>query len=97
MRLEDLQLGDVVEGLVPDVPAKVEGLTWPGPEHLLVTFEDAFGVVGRRLLTRRDEPGLTRAGAQGAGARGPAARAPGPRALGPSAPEEGMRRLARPA
>ncbi|KAA1431311.1 helicase-related protein [Mycolicibacter arupensis] len=56
-RLEDLQPDVRVSGLLPQ-PVTVVGVRQDGPDAVTVTYEDADGGLGRRVLYRADEARL---------------------------------------
>ncbi len=57
VRLEDLQTGTRVRGLVPDGIATVKSVSWYG-DHGVDVIYDAGGRLGNRLVYRDDEPSL---------------------------------------
>ena len=56
--LEDLQAGAFIRGLAPGGVAKVVQIEWFGDQAVKVTYEDATGAVGNRLVYRNEEPSL---------------------------------------
>ena len=63
-RLEALQCGMRVGGIVPQQIVKLIDLEWRGAEALAVVYEDESGGIGRALLRRQDESGLQAVPAQ---------------------------------
>ena len=57
-RLEALRAGAFIGGLAPDGPAKVVHVEWFGDQAVKVTYEDAAGAVGNRLVYRNEEAAL---------------------------------------
>ncbi|MCS6883591.1 MAG: helicase-related protein [Oscillochloridaceae bacterium] len=57
-RLEDLTPGAAVRGILPDGLVTVVAAQWYGRDALELTFKDAAGRPGTRLLYRDDEPAL---------------------------------------
>ena len=58
MRLEELINTAAVKGILPDQSVVVVSVQWFGSEAVELTFKDASGRVGNRLLYRHDEPSL---------------------------------------
>ena len=56
--LEDLQAGAFIGGLAPGGAAKVVHIEWFGDQAVKVTYEDAKGAVGNRLVYRNEERSL---------------------------------------
>ncbi|HPB76556.1 MAG TPA: hypothetical protein PLY96_15075, partial [Chromatiaceae bacterium] len=56
--LEQIKAGAYLKGLTPTGTAKVVNLEWFGDQAIKVTFEDAAGKVGNRLVYRNEEPTL---------------------------------------
>ncbi len=56
--LEELKAGAFVNGLAPGGAARVVHLEWFGDQAVKVTYEDATGTVGNRLVYRNEEPTL---------------------------------------
>ena len=56
--LEELKAGAFVNGLAPGGAARVIHLQWSGDQAVTVTYEDAAGAVGHRLVFRNEEPTL---------------------------------------
>lgn len=60
-RLEDIQPGGEYTGIVPEVQVKCVAIDWAGAtENLTVTYDEPNGRVGRRLIFRADEAGITK-------------------------------------
>ena len=57
-RLEDLEAGVLVEGLVPGRAVAVRAVSWHGADHVEVIYDDPDTGLGRGLLGRADEAGL---------------------------------------
>ena len=57
-KLEELNTGTRVVGLVGSGAATIETVQWIGQQALKVIFRDASGQLGERLLYRDDEPSL---------------------------------------
>jgi SNF2 family DNA or RNA helicase len=55
-RLEDLQQGAAVRGILPDCLVAVINAKWFGSEALELTYKDPAGKLGNELLYRHDEP-----------------------------------------
>ncbi|MGH9305975.1 MAG: helicase-related protein [Acidimicrobiales bacterium] len=62
-RLEDLDAGVVVAGVLPVKDVTVVALTWHGEGAVTLTYRDQDGRVGERLLYRSDEQTLSLEGA----------------------------------
>ena len=58
VRLEQLQPGAVLHGVLPGQPVTVVALRWHGRDTVTLTYRDGDGGVGERLLFRDEEPGL---------------------------------------
>ncbi len=58
LRLDQVQTGTQLRGLVADGLATVKSVHWHGDQVLEVIYEDAAGGLGKRLLYRDDEPVL---------------------------------------
>ncbi len=58
VELEKLTSATRVRGLTPDSTATVQSTKWYGTNSVEVIYEDATGNLGKRLLSRDDEPGL---------------------------------------
>ena len=56
--LEDLKAGAYIKGLAPGGAAKVVQIEWFGDQAVKVTYEDATGSVGNRLVYRNEENSL---------------------------------------
>ncbi len=63
-RLEDLQRGAQVRGVVPDQIVTLSSVDWHGPDAVEVIFRRADGGLGSQLLYRSDESRLDLAAAQ---------------------------------
>ncbi len=61
-RLEDLVAGAVVDGVVPGRPVTAVAVVWHGSTAVTLTYRDADGTLGERLLYRSDEPALSLGG-----------------------------------
>ncbi len=57
-RLEDLHIQATVRGIRPDGLVTVVGVQWFGSDAIELTFKDAAGKPGNRLLYRDDEPSV---------------------------------------
>jgi len=57
-RLEELTPGASLRGILPDGPVTVVAVQWYGRDALELTYKDAAGRPGTRLLYRDDEPAL---------------------------------------
>jgi SNF2 family DNA or RNA helicase len=57
-RLEDLTRGTALRGIIPDGLVTVVDVSWYGSEAVELTYKDASGRPGIRLLYRDDEPTL---------------------------------------
>ncbi|NWF79202.1 MAG: DUF3883 domain-containing protein [Chloroflexi bacterium] len=57
-RLEELAPGASLRGILPDGPVTVVAVQWHGRDALELTYKDAAGRPGARLLYRDDEPAL---------------------------------------
>ncbi|NWG22625.1 MAG: RNA helicase, partial [Chloroflexi bacterium] len=57
-RLEDLTAGVSLRGILPDSMVTVVAVQWYGSDALELTYKDAGGRPGARLLYRDDEPAL---------------------------------------
>ena len=64
MKLEDLQAGASVRGILAEAPVTVVSARWIGAQALELTYRGAGGELGSELLYREDEARLERA-AQG--------------------------------
>ena len=64
MKLEDLQAGASVRGILAEAPVTVVSARWFGAQALELTYRGAGGELGSELLYREDEARLERA-AQG--------------------------------
>lgn len=53
--LEDLKTGAFVTGIAPGGAAKIVQIEWFGDQAVKVTFEDASGAAGNRLVYRNEE------------------------------------------
>lgn len=62
-RLEELATGAVVAGVIPGRDVTAVALAWHGTSAVTLTYRDADGRVGERLLYRTDEPALSLRGA----------------------------------
>ncbi len=58
VRLEDLQHGKQLRGVVPDQTVTLVNVDWHGPDALEVIFRRADGLLGSQLLYRNDEARL---------------------------------------
>ncbi len=58
-RLEDLTPGAFLRGILPDTVVTAVAVQWYGSDALELTYKDASGRPGTRLLYRDDEPTLT--------------------------------------
>ncbi len=58
MRLEELTRGAALRGILPDGLVTVVDVSWYGGEAVELTYKDASGRPGVRLLYRDDEPSL---------------------------------------
>jgi hypothetical protein len=58
MRLEELTRGAALQGILPDGLVTVVDVNWYGSEAVELTYKDASGRPGVRLLYRDDEPSL---------------------------------------
>src|SRR4051795_12221665 len=56
IKLEQLQPGAAVRGIVPDALVVVVSVQWFGSQALELTYKDAAGKLGSELLYRHDEP-----------------------------------------
>ncbi len=63
-RLEDLQRGTQLRGIVPNQIVTLTSVDWHGPDALEVIFRRADGGLGSQLLYRNDEPRLDLAAAR---------------------------------
>ncbi|MBL9045672.1 MAG: DUF3883 domain-containing protein [Myxococcales bacterium] len=57
-QLEDLTVGTLVKGILPDCLVSIVGVQWFGSEALELTYKDPAGRVANELLYRHDEPRL---------------------------------------
>jgi hypothetical protein len=57
-RLEDLNRGAAVRGILPDDAVTVVSVQWFGSESLELTYKETSGRVANELLDRDDEPRL---------------------------------------
>ncbi len=57
-RLEELTPGASLRGILPDTSVTVVAVQWYGSDALELTYKDASGRPGARLLYRDDEPSL---------------------------------------
>jgi superfamily II DNA or RNA helicase len=57
-RLEELQAGAHIRGLAATGTARIVHIEWFGDQAAKVTYEDAAGAVGNRLVYRNEEPTL---------------------------------------
>ena len=58
MRLEDLQAGAALSGVLLDAPVTVVSVQWFGSEAVGLTYKTAAGAVANELLYRHDEARL---------------------------------------
>ncbi|AWR88042.1 helicase-related protein [Meiothermus taiwanensis] len=58
MRLEDIQPGAVLRGILPDAAVSVVSVQWHGSEALTLVYRDPAGKVAHELLFRHDEARL---------------------------------------
>lgn len=58
LRLEDLQPGAAVHGIVPDALASVVSVQWFGDDAIELTYKTATGKVANELVYRHVEPRL---------------------------------------
>ncbi len=56
--LEDLKAGAFIAGLAPGGMARIVYAEWFGDQAVKVTYEDASGAAGNRLVHRNEEPSL---------------------------------------
>lgn len=61
MRLEDLQAGARIKGIVPGEPVAVVAVVWHGTDAAELTYKRLDGTLAERVLYRSDEPQLTQA------------------------------------
>ena len=57
-RLEDLQQGANVNGILPNQQVTVVNVTWFGTSVIDLTYKDASGTLGSQLIYRDNEPEL---------------------------------------
>ncbi len=57
-RLEDLTRGASIRGILPNALVTIVDIQWYGSDAVEITYKDARGHVGTRLLFRDDEPSL---------------------------------------
>src|SRR3954453_16183186 len=60
IKLEQLQPGAALRGIVPDAMVTVVSVQWFGSEALELTYKTSTGKVANELLYRHDEPRLER-------------------------------------
>ena len=65
LRLEDVEPGVLVEGLVPGRAVPVRALVWHGADHVEVIYDDPDTGLGKGLLGRADEKSLRLAAVEG--------------------------------
>ncbi|HRA75934.1 MAG TPA: helicase, partial [Propionicimonas sp.] len=65
MRLEEMQVGSRLEGVVPGEPVVLLSATWYGADALAVMFRRADSSIQEQVLYRDAEPGLAVAAASG--------------------------------
>ena len=58
-RLEDISIGSVVNGVLPNEPITVVSTKWYGSTCLDVFYKTNKGLTGDQVLYRDDEPSLT--------------------------------------
>ena len=58
IKLEELQPGAAVRGIIPDAMVVVVSVQWFGSEALELTYKTPTGKVANELLYRHDEPRL---------------------------------------
>lgn len=61
LRLEEIQQGTQVRGVVPSSVVKIEAVSWVGEQAIKASYRTPVGVLGERLLYRDDEPSLAAA------------------------------------
>ena len=59
IQLEDLKVGDRVEGIVSEGTVKIISIEWHGNQAITAFYEDNQGRIQNRLIFRSDEPTLT--------------------------------------
>ena len=64
LKLEDIQAGTLVEGLLPGRPVTVIATIWHGDQNVEVVFQDSEKRLDRALLSRTDEERLSVAAAE---------------------------------
>lgn len=57
-RLEDLERGSIVRGVIPDMTISVVDVSWIGSNAVDLTYKDSAGRLGNQLLYRDNEPNL---------------------------------------
>lgn len=57
-RLEDLERGALVRGVLPDMTISVVDVSWLGSNAVELTYKDSAGRLGNELLYRDNEPSL---------------------------------------
>ncbi len=58
VQLENLAIGAVVRGILPDSQVTVVSVQWFGSEALELTYKTPTGNVANQVVYRHDEPGL---------------------------------------
>jgi hypothetical protein len=58
IKLEHLQPGAALRGIIPDAMVVVVSVQWYGSEALELTYKTSTGKVANELLYRHDEPRL---------------------------------------
>lgn len=58
MKLEGIQAGNSITGIIPGSPVTVIAATSAGDDALTVVYRDAAGAIAERMLFRADEPSL---------------------------------------
>lgn len=58
MKLEELERGQVVSGIIPETPVRLVDISWPGPNSLEVVYTSE-GSYNARILFREHEPEIS--------------------------------------
>ncbi len=58
LRLEEIQQGAQVRGVVPSSVVTIEAVSWVGEQAIKAIYRTPEGVLGERLLYRDEEPSL---------------------------------------
>ncbi len=61
MRLEELEQGTAVDGIVPETPVTILAVTWHGSDAVAVVYSTSTGRAEQAVLYRADEASLARA------------------------------------